>query len=234
MGTEKRQRQKEGRQARIAAAEITRRRSMRRRRYVTFAVIGLGVLALTAGLNALFNKNDKSAKKVSTAASTSTTLASVKGKDCVAMKGKPPKGAPEVPIETGKPPAKLVVKDLKEGTGAPITASDTVTVNYIGVACTTGAVFGSSWADGKPASFPLDQVIKGWTQGLPGMKPGGSRLLGIPSELAYGTQGGPPGVAPDEPLWFVVDLISATPAAATTTSSVPGTLPSTSTTTKAP
>jgi peptidylprolyl isomerase len=234
MTTEKRQRQKAGRQARIAAAEEARRRSSRRRRLITTVAIMVGVGLLIVGLNALFGNKSSKNKKAATAASTSTTLASAKGKDCVAMKDKPPTGAPEVPVQTGKPPTALVIKDLKEGNGTPVAATDTITVNYIGVACTTGQVFDSSWSHGQPATFALNEVIKGWTQGLTGMKPGGSRLLGIPADLAYGAQSPSPKIAPDEPLWFVVDLISATPASATTTSSVPGTLPSTSTTTKAP
>ena len=62
----------------------------------------------------------------------------------------------------------------------------TVTVNYIGVSCSTGKVFDSSYSPGQPVTFPLNQVIKGWTEGIPGMKVGGQRLLGIPPALAYG------------------------------------------------
>jgi peptidylprolyl isomerase len=228
MGTEKRQRQKEGRQARIAAAEAAQRHSDRRRRYLTFVIIALVVLGGFALLHALTGNNKS--KKVSTADATTTTaaptttLASVKGKPCVAMTGTPPKGAPAVPVEVGAPPTKLVVKDLKEGTGAAVASTDTVTVNYIGVACSTGKIFDSSWSRGQTAQFPLNQVIKGWTEGLAGMKVGGSRLLGIPADLAYGSQ--PPagsGIAPDEPLWFVVDMVSTTPASTTTTAAAAGT-----------
>ncbi len=213
MGTEKRQRQKEGRQARIAAAEAAQRRSQRQRKYISFLVMAVAVLLLFAGVNYLTNRN-KSSK--------------TKGKDCVAMKGTPPKGAPTVPVQVGAPPTTLVIKDLKEGTGATVAATDSVTVNYIGVACSTGKIFDSSWSRGQTATFGLDQVIKGWTQGLTGMKVGGVRLLGIPSDLAYGTAGSPPDIAPDEPLWFVVDLVSATPASSSSTAAA-----STSTT-KAP
>ncbi len=63
-------------------------------------------------------------------------------------------------------------------------------------------------------------MIPGWTQGIPGMKVGGSRLLGIPSELAYGPTGSPSGgIAPDEALWFVVDVTATTPASTTTSAS---------------
>ena len=87
----------------------------------------------------------------------------------------------------------------RSGTGAAVAATDSVTVNYIGVACSTGKIFDSSWSRGQPATFGLDQVIKGWTQGLPGMKVGGQRLLGIPSDLAYGTRRPPPASPPTRP-----------------------------------
>jgi FKBP-type peptidyl-prolyl cis-trans isomerase len=221
MGTEKRQRQKEGRQARIAAAEEAAHKANRRRRYITFVVIAVVVLGLFALINALTNNNKS--KKVSTAASTTTsaapttTLGSAKGKNCVAMKDAPPKGAPTVQVQTGPPPTKLVVKDLKVGTGAAAAPTDTITVNYIGVACSTGKVFDSSWSRGQPATFGLNQVIKGWTTGLTGMKVGGRRLLGIPPSLGYGSQQAGADIAPDETLWFVVDLIKVTPPATTTT-----------------
>jgi FKBP-type peptidyl-prolyl cis-trans isomerase len=239
MGTEKRQRQKEGRQARIAAAEEAAHRANRRRRYISFVVIAIAVLGVFALINWIAG-NHKS-KTVSTAnssttttsAASTTTLASAKGKNCVAMKGTPPKGAPTVQVQTGPPPTKLVVKDLKVGTGAAAAPADTITVNYIGVACSTGKVFDSSWSRGQPATFGLQQVIKGWTTGLTGMKVGGRRLLGIPSSLGYGAQQAGPDIAPDETLWFVVDLLKVVPPATTTTTgggSTTTTAPTTTTT----
>ena len=73
------------------------------------------------------------------------------------------------------------------------------------MSCSTGKIFDTSYGK-TPATFPLDNVIPGWQQGIPGMKVGGTRLLGIPSDLAYGAQGYPPDIAPDETLWFVVEL----------------------------
>jgi len=131
------------------------------------------------------------------------------GDGCVAVADPLPPGAPAVPVKVGPPPAKLVTEDLKVGTGPAVTANQTLTVNYIGVSCSTGKIFDSSYKGGQPASFTLAQVIPGWQQGIPGMKVGGSRLLGIPPELAYGAQGSPPDIAPDETLWFVVDIIDA-------------------------
>jgi peptidylprolyl isomerase len=88
---------------------------------------------------------------------------------------------------------------------------DTVTVNYIGVSCSTGKIFDSSYSRNQPATFPLSGVIKGWTDGIPNMKVGGQRLLGIPPDQGYGSQGQPPTIAPNETLWFVVEVLDTKP-----------------------
>jgi peptidylprolyl isomerase len=130
---------------------------------------------------------------------------SAAGKPCVAETGTQPKGAPDVPVEVGPPPAKLLIKDLKAGTGAEVKQGATVTVNYIGVACSTGALFDESYTK-QPIAFPLTGVIPGFRDGLLGMKVGGRRLLGIPPDQGYGDQGQGP-IAPGETLWFVIDLV---------------------------
>ncbi len=129
-------------------------------------------------------------------------------KPCVALADPLPKGAPAVPVKVGPAPTTLIAEDLTPGTGADVVASSTVTVDYIGVSCSTGKIFDSSYASGQPATFPLSGVIKGWSEGLVGMKAGGSRLLGIPSDLAYGPSGQGADIGPDEALWFVVDVKS--------------------------
>jgi len=176
-------------------------------------VVGLLVAALViGGAVALFANSDDggsdtnvSADAGSTVPSTAAPVASVKGKPCVAMADAPPAGAPTVPVEVGPPPTQLVTKDLQEGTGATVAEGATVTVDYIGVSCSTGKIFDTSFGK-QAATFPLANVIPGWQQGIPGMKVGGMRLLGIPADLAYGSQGYPPDIAPDETLWFVVQL----------------------------
>ena len=140
---------------------------------------------------------------------------SAKGKPCVAVADPLPAGAPQVPLTVGPPPTTLVSKDITVGTGAAVEASSTITVDYIGVSCSTGKIFDTSYGQ-TPATVPLNGVIPGWQQGLLDMKAGGVRLLGIPSELAYGAQGYPPDIAPDEALWFVVSVKDVT--AATTPS----------------
>jgi peptidylprolyl isomerase len=128
-----------------------------------------------------------------------------------------PKNAPDVPILPGAPPKTLVIRDLKQGTGKVVPKGATVTVNYIGIACSSGHIFDSSWSRGQPATFPLSGVIPGWTQGIPGMRVGGERMLVIPPALAYQSQGSPPLIAPDETLYFVINMNSFTPAGTPTT-----------------
>jgi FKBP-type peptidyl-prolyl cis-trans isomerase len=76
--------------------------------------------------------------------------------------------------------------DTTPGTGDEVKAGDTVTVDYTGAVAATGVIFQSSKDSGQPISFGLSQVIAGWSQGVPGMKVGGTRRLLIPAALAYG------------------------------------------------
>lgn len=103
--------------------------------------------------------------------------------------------------------------DLTEGTGDTVPAGATVTVHYTGAFAVNGLIFESSKDTGNTATFGLDGVIPGWTQGIPGMKVGGKRRLVIPAELAYGAapEGYTPsatGGTPLGPLVFDVELIS--------------------------
>ena len=102
----------------------------------------------------------------------------------------------------------LQTTDLTVGSGAAAAASDTVTVNYTGAVAATGIIFQSSLDSGRPVSFPLNQVIKGWTDGIPGMKVGGKRRLLIPAAEAYGANP-PPGsnIPANADLVFDVDLL---------------------------
>ena len=116
---------------------------------------------------------------------------------------------PAIPRQSGDPPSQLVSQDIVKGKGATAKTGDTVTVRYVGVRFRDNQQFDASW-DRKPNSFdfPLGagQVIQGWDKGVAGMKVGGRRQLTIPSDLAYGAQGFPPDILPNETLIFVVDL----------------------------
>lgn len=105
----------------------------------------------------------------------------------------------------------LAYKVLKEGTGATPVAEDTVEVHYHGTLI-DGTVFDSSVERGKTISFPLNRVIKGWTEGLQLMKEGGKTKFVIPSELAYGENGAPPKIPGGATLIFEVELFKVTKA----------------------
>ncbi len=104
--------------------------------------------------------------------------------------------------------AELQKIDLVEGTGETVAAGASVTVHYTGALASTGVVFESSKDAGRTASFPLSGVIKGWQEGVPGMKVGGKRRLIIPAALAYGEAGSPPKIPANTDLVFDIELIS--------------------------
>ena len=109
--------------------------------------------------------------------------------------------------EWKKQPNGLEIWDVKEGKGDPVKPGAKVTVHYTGWLTDDRATqFDSSVDRQEPATFPLSGVIKGWQEGIPGMKPGGIRRLKIPPELAYGPKGRP-GIPPNATLVFEVELL---------------------------
>lgn len=100
--------------------------------------------------------------------------------------------------------------DIVKGTGEEVKAGATVSVHYTGAVASTGTIFQSSKDFGtEPVTFPLSGVIKGWTDGIPGMKIGGTRRLVIPAEMAYGAN--PPGgsgIPANADLVFDVELVA--------------------------
>jgi FKBP-type peptidyl-prolyl cis-trans isomerase FkpA len=100
----------------------------------------------------------------------------------------------------------LQYKHVKEGEGKSPKASDTVRVHYRGTTI-DGKEFDSSYKRGEPIEFPLNGVIRGWTEGLQLMKEGGKAMLFIPSALAYGERGAGGAIGPNETLIFEVELL---------------------------
>ncbi|HEV3265863.1 MAG TPA: FKBP-type peptidyl-prolyl cis-trans isomerase [Acidimicrobiales bacterium] len=191
-------------------------------RTATLAALAVGALGLAACSSSpsassssttttgAFGSTSTTAAPATTAAPSGTTapgqIAPVQNPSPVGTFGT----KPVITAPSGTPPTQLESTDLITGTGTPVAASNTVTVQYVGVAWSTGKQFDASWNDGsgQPVSFPLSGVIPGWTQGMVGMKVGGRRELVIPPNLAYGAnppQGSNIGV--NDTLIFIIDLV---------------------------
>ena len=116
------------------------------------------------------------------------------------------KTKPEIDFHDGPEPTELVIRDIEIGTGAEAQADSTVNVHYLGVDFESGEEFDSSWSRNQSIDFPLSNLIKGWQQGIPGMKVGGRRELICPPQLAYGPAGGGHRLS-GRTLTFVIDLL---------------------------
>lgn len=114
---------------------------------------------------------------------------------------------PEIEFPGGEPPTELVITDLVIGDGAEAKPGGQVEVHYVGVDFETGEQFDASWDRGESITFPLNGLIAGWQEGIPGMKVGGRRQLVIPPRLAYGETGGHR--LSGRTLVFVIDLLDA-------------------------
>jgi FKBP-type peptidyl-prolyl cis-trans isomerase len=101
---------------------------------------------------------------------------------------------------------------LRQGEGPSPSETDTVSVHYEGKLL-DGTVFDSSYERGQPASFPLNQVIPGWSEGVQLMKEGAKYRFWVPSDLAYGERGAPPRIPPNSTLIFDVELLDVKDAA---------------------
>ncbi|HEX8877983.1 MAG TPA: FKBP-type peptidyl-prolyl cis-trans isomerase [Phycisphaerales bacterium] len=110
------------------------------------------------------------------------------------------------PLATKKLDSGVIVEDLKLGEGSECKPGATVTINYHGTLKDGGTMFDTTRGK-QPATFPLNRLIKGWQQGVPGMKPGGIRRLTIPYAQAYGENGRPPVIPAKADLVFIIELI---------------------------
>jgi peptidylprolyl isomerase len=116
---------------------------------------------------------------------------------------------PLVEPHLGPAPDELLIEEIVVGDGEKAKVGQSAVVHYVGVGVTSGEEFDASWNRGEPFDFPLGagHVIKGWDQGVVGMRVGGRRRLVIPSHLGYGERGAGGVIAPNETLIFVVDLL---------------------------
>ncbi|MFC8721595.1 FKBP-type peptidyl-prolyl cis-trans isomerase [Kitasatospora sp. NPDC057198] len=116
---------------------------------------------------------------------------------------------PEIDFPGGDAPSELQIRDIVVGDGAEAKAGAVVEVHYVGVTFASGEEFDASWNRGQTFRFPLGggRVIKGWDQGVEGMRVGGRRELVIPPHLAYGNQSPSPLIPAGSTLIFVVDLL---------------------------
>lgn len=115
---------------------------------------------------------------------------------------------PQIEQPVGSAPEDLVILDIIVGEGAEARPGGEVEVHYVGADFETGEEFDSSWDRGETSQFPLNGLIAGWQEGIPGMKVGGRRQLTIPPEAAYGPEGSGHPLS-GRTLVFIIDLISA-------------------------
>jgi peptidylprolyl isomerase len=108
----------------------------------------------------------------------------------------------------GQTVSELQIIDTKEGNGEAVPRNATITAYYTGALASDGTIFQSSHDIGRPITFGLNQVIKGWTNGVPGMKVGGTRRLIIPANEAYGPNSPSSNIPPNSDLVFDIELVS--------------------------
>jgi peptidylprolyl isomerase len=193
-----------------AAAAAKAAKARRRRQVLTYAAAGLAVVGVIIAAFLVFGRSP--AKNNTAAAQPSATPAAT-ATSSPAFPPLPPGANPALAKKpttsagTGQLTA-LKVTTLIQGTGAAAKAGQNITVNYVGVSYKTGAEFDASWNRSQPFSFQLGagNVIKGWDQGLVGVKVGSRVQLDIPSALAYGDN--PSGGQPAGPLRFIVDVLA--------------------------
>lgn len=199
---------------------------MLRRSLAATGLVSLAFLAAACGSTT--NDAAQPTRTVPRGSAPASTVPTTLPKTCTPTTATPPaEGKPTITVKTDPAPTTLQINDIKVGEGPEAKAGDELQMQYVGVLYKDGTEFDSSWsrnAEPIPVTLGSGGVIPGWEQGLVGMKVGGRRELIIPPDLAYGAQGSPPKIGPNETLVFVVDLqqLCTTDLAAATT---PGSTP---------
>jgi FKBP-type peptidyl-prolyl cis-trans isomerase len=127
-------------------------------------------------------------------------------KDARAARTDEPKKEAEVAKAPTKTPGGVEIEDLVIGTGAECKPHQTITAFYTGTLKSNGKQFETN-VGGAPLVYPLDKLVEGWQEGIPGMKVGGKRKLTIPYRLGYGEAGFPPDIPPRADLVFIIELV---------------------------
>jgi peptidylprolyl isomerase len=212
VGSDKRERQKLSRQAKIEAEEIAARRARTKRTGIRVAVAAIVVIGAMFAYSAISGGDDG---KDSAASDTTTTTSSVPATTTTTYSdpatahtvlGRKPPDPDPPPANTA--PTALEKKTLIAGKGKGAVDGDTVVVHYVGKTA-DGKVFDSSWPRGEPFPVTLGPsagVIEGWNEGLVGVKLGERRRLVIGSDKAYGAAGKDP-IPPNAPLAFEIDVV---------------------------
>jgi len=220
--SEKRARQRAARETRLAQEARAKKRRKQIRNIVVVVVIAgviIGIVFLTTSnspkkaatsttttTTSTTSTTTSSTTTSSTTASTPSTIATIPTADRspVGTAGK----APTVIVPSGSAPTQLESADLITGTGATAAPGDSLTVQYVLATYSSRKVVQSSWTS-KAFTFTLStgNVIAGWVQGVVGMKVGGRRELIIPPSLGYGAKSPGTGIAANDTLVFVIDLL---------------------------
>jgi peptidylprolyl isomerase len=220
--SDKRARQRAAREMRLAAEAKAKKRRKQIRNAIIVVVIA-AVIILIVFVTSSSNPPKKSATTTTTTTSTtapSTTSTTVAGSTTTTVPptigtipaaDRSPAGtagkAPTVVVPTGSPPTQLETADLITGTGATAKTGDSLTVQYVLATYSSRKTVQSSWTS-QAFTFTLGQgVIQGWDDGVVGMKVGGRRELIVPPSLGYGASSPGSGIAANDTLVFVIDLV---------------------------
>lgn len=220
MATSKRERQKAARREKLEAMQRAQKRRKNIRRAVIVVVVavlilGTGALlfstkgnntapSVTSTSTTVYNPTTTTAPASNTATTVATSYASIADPSPAGTWGK----APTVVVPSGAAPTSLEVSDLIKGTGATLEVGDKFTAQYVLATYSTHKVIQSSWTSSSFSTTLSDSdLIPGWVDGLAGMKVGGRRELIVPPSLGYGDTSPGTGIAKDDTLVFVVDLL---------------------------
>ncbi|MGA2302679.1 MAG: FKBP-type peptidyl-prolyl cis-trans isomerase [Acidimicrobiales bacterium] len=220
MPSDKRARQRAAREMRLAAEAKAKKRRKQIRNVIVVAVIAgivIGIVFLTSSSSP--PKKSATTTTTTTTTAPTTTTTSVAGSSttvppaigAIPAADLSPAGtagkAPTVVVPPGSPPTQLESADLITGTGPAAKTGDSLTVQYVLATYSSRKTVQSSWTS-QPFTFTLGQgVIQGWDEGVVGMKVGGRRELIVPPSLGYGSTAQGAGIAANDTLVFIIDLV---------------------------